>query len=344
MYLSDYQDEEELDFIVAQVIDAFRKTFVLRGEEYVMTASLGLSQYPSDGADVEVLLENAYTAMHHAKSLGKNNYQKFTEKLRKETYEELVLTNDLYYAIERNQMSLRYQPQVDGETGEIPSIETLLRWEHPEFGFVSPFKFIPLAEKTQLILPIGSWVLETACRQLKEWQEKGFKSIKLAVNFSAHQLNHPKVIKKIKEILERTSIEPHYLEIEITESVAIDSSIQVKDNLERIKNMGISLSIDDYGKEYSSMRRLKEESVDALKVDISFIQGIGINPKDEIIIKSILLLASDLGLETVAEGVETKEQVDFLNKTSCGRLQGYYFHKPMPADEMGKLLRLNGEK
>lgn len=344
LYLGDYQDEEELDFIIAQVINVFRQTFVLRGEEYVMTASLGLSQYPRDGEEVELLLENAYTAMHHAKSLGKNNYQKFTEKLRKETREELILTNDLYYAIERDQMKLYYQPQVDGETGEILSVETLLRWEHPEFGFVPPFKFIPLAEKTQLILPIGSWVLETACKQLKEWQEKGFNSIKLAINFSAHQLNHPNVIKKIEEILERTLIDPQNLEIEITESVAIDSSCQAKHNLERLNKLGISLFIDDYGKEYSSMRRLKEESIDALKVDMSFIQGIGINPKDEIITKSILLLASDLGLKTVAEGVETKEQVDFLNKTSCDRLQGYYFHKPMPADEIEKFFILNSKK
>ena len=179
---------------------------------------------------------------------------------------------------------------------------------------------------------------------MKEWQDKGFKSIKLAVNFSAHQINHPNIIQRLEELLEKTSIQPEYLEIEITESVAIDSNIEVKDTLDKIKNLGVTLSIDDYGKEYSSMRRLKEESVDALKIDMSFIHGIGINPKDEIIIKSVLLLASDLGLETVAEGVETKEQVDFLNKTSCDRLQGYYFYKPMSAEEMGKLLVKNGEK
>lgn len=317
LYLRDYQNEIELDFIVVQVMDIFTKAFVLRGEEYVITASMGLSEYPIDGEDVELLLENAYTAMHLAKKLGKNQYQRFTEKLRKETYEDLVLTNDLYHAIEKNQLTLYYQPQVDGKTGEILSIEALLRWNHPEFGFVSPFKFIPIAEKTRLILPIGQWVLETACAQLKEWQSQGCQAIKLGVNFSAHQLNHPKLMKKMEEVFKRTAIDPKYLEIEITESVAIDYALQVQENLERIKDLGISLSIDDYGQEYSSMRRLKEDSIDALKIDMSYIQGIGINPKDEIIVKSILLLAHDLGLETVAEGVETKEQVNFLNKTSC---------------------------
>lgn len=344
LYLRDYKNDQEVDFIIAKIINSFNQPFVLRGEEYVITASMGLSQYPHDGEEVEILLESAYTAMHKAKSLEENHYLKFTEKIRNETREELILTNDLYYAIERNQMALHYQAQVNGVTGEIVGVEALLRWKHPEFGFVSPFKFIPLAEKTRLILPIGCWVLETACHQLKQWQRNGCKSIQLSVNFSAHQLKHPNVIRKIGNILEKTAVEPKYLEIEITESVAIDDAIQVKGTLKEIKNLGISLSIDDYGKQYSSLNRLKGGFMDSMKVDMSFIHGIGVNPKDEIIIKSILSLAADLDLETVAEGVETQEQVDFLNKTTCDRLQGYYFHKPMPADEMGKLLVQNCKK
>lgn len=235
-------------------------------------------------------------------------------------------------------MTLHYQSQVRGATGEIIGVETLLRWKHPEYGFIPPCKFIAVAEQTRLILPIGYWVLKTACEQWMEWQEKGFKPIKIAVNFSGHQLNHPDIIRQIEEILAETSMPPEYLEIEITESVAMDHNNEVRGRLDKIKELGISLSIDDYGKEYSSLKRLKESAVDALKIDMSFVQGIGINQKDEIIVKALLSLASNLGIDTVAEGVETKEQLEFLNQTCCIRLQGYYFHKPMPAIEMEKLL------
>lgn len=338
LYFSGYETELKLDKIVSKVVAIFNQPFVLKGEEYMITASSGLSQFPQDGEEVEVLLESAYTAMHQAKSLDKNEYLKHSEELRKETQEILLLTNDLYHAIERNEMKIYYQPQVKRETGEIVGVEALLRWKHPILGFISPCRFIPIAEKTRLILPIGYWVLETAAKQIKEWEDQKLKPVKLAVNFSAHQLNHPTIINDIEDILNTTSLAPKNLEIEITETVAIESLESITIVFEKMRSMGINLSIDDYGKQYSSLNRLKEESVNAMKVDMSFIHGIGINPKDEIIIKSILLLASDLGLETVAEGVETEAQVEFLKNTTCDRLQGYYFYKPMPASEMGKLL------
>lgn len=338
LYISDYKNQENLDFIASQIINAFNQPFILRGEVYNITASMGISKYIIDGKDIENLIKYAYMAMNKAKSLGKNQYQNCTTQIKEEALETISLTNDLYKAIERNEMLLYYQPKVDGVTGEIVGTEALLRWNHSNLGFVAPFKFIPLAEKTQLILSIGYWVLENAAKQFKDWQEKGFKPIKIAVNFSVYQLSHPDIIEEIEEILERHSLEAKYLEIEITESLAMDKNHKIKETLEEMKKLGLSLSIDDFGKEYSSFNRLKESPMDTIKIDMSFVQGIGINAEDEGIVKSVLSLASNLGLKTVAEGVETKEQADFLNKIACDHLQGYYFHRPMPADEMEKLL------
>ena len=341
LYINDYKDEDNLDIIASKVIGVFNKPFILRDQEHFITGSVGISQYPIDGDDVKTLIKNADMAMYKAKSLGKNQYQKCSNDLKNSTLETISLTNNLYGAIERNEMILYYQPQVNGLTGEILGVEALLRWNHPKCGFVPPFKFIPLAEKTRLILPIGYWVLKTACEQCKEWQDKGFKPIKIAVNFSVYQLNHPSIIEQIEDVLEKTSLQAKYLDVEITESLAMDTNGKIKETLETIKNLGVTLSIDDFGKEYSSLSRLKELPIDRIKIDMSFVQGIGISDKDEMITNAIVLLASNLGLETIAEGVETKEQMEFLNKTTCDQMQGYYFYKPMPAVEMEKLLTPN---
>lgn len=338
LYLSDYKNQKNLNSIASQIIDAFNQPFILRGEEYMITASIGISRYHIDGEDIENLIKYAYMAMNKAKCLGKNQYQNSTEKIKKEALETISLTNDLYKAIERNELLLHYQPQVNGITGEIDGIEVLLRWNHPEFGFIPPFKFIPLAEKTQLIISIGNWVLKNTAEQIKEWQEKGFEPIKIAINFSVYQLNHPNIIDEIEKILDKTAIEAKYLEVEITESLAMDNNPKIKETLEKIKELGITLSIDDFGTEYSAFNRLKESPMDKIKIDMSFVQGIGINAEDEGIVESVLLLANNLGLKTVAEGVETKEQADFLNEIACDQLQGYYFYRPIPADEMEKLL------
>lgn len=338
VYLNNYKNEAGLEAVASEVMGLFKDPFILKDQEYFITASIGIAQYPEDGEDVQSLIRNADMAMYEAKRLGKNQYIICSKQLKLRTVEEISLTNDLYHAIEQKQMKLYFQPQVKGVTGEVIGAEALLRWKHPGYGFVPPNKFIPLAEKTRLILPIGYWVLKTACEQWIAWQEKGFSPIKIAVNFSGHQLNHPDIIEQIEEILENTAMPTEYLEIEITESVAMDHNDMVKERLSKIKEMGIHLSIDDYGKEYSSLKRLKESSVDAMKIDMSFVQGIGVNPEDEIIVNSLLSLASNLGIDTVAEGVETKEQLDYLNQTSCDLLQGYYFHRPMPADELEQFL------
>ena len=341
LYINGYNAEDDLDIIASKIMDNFKKPFSLRGQEYFITGSMGISQYPIDGDDVDTLIKNADMAMYKAKGLGKNQYQKCSHDLKYSALETMSFTNSLYRAIERNEMMLYYQPQVNGLTGEIIGVEALLRWNHPEHGFVPPSKFIPLAEKTRLILPIGYWVLETACAQCKAWQEKGFKTIRMAVNFSVYQLDSPDIVQQIKDALKHTSLPAQYLEIEITESTVMDHNGRIKQTLENIKNIGVSLSIDDFGKEYSSLNRLKELPIDRVKIDMSFVQGIGMSDKDETITKAIILLASNLGLQTIAEGVETKNQMEFLNQRMCNELQGYYLHKPMPASEMEKLLALN---
>lgn len=338
IFIDGYKDEDNLDVIAGKIIDIFNKPFVLREQDYFITASMGISQYPVDGEDVQTLVKNADMAMYKAKSLGRNQYQKCSSDLKDSILETITLTNNLYRAIERNEMMLYYQPQVHGSSGEVLGMEVLLRWKHPEFGFVSPLKFIPLAEKTRLIIPIGYWVLKKACEQCKEWQDKGFAPIKMAVNFSVIQLNHPRITDQIEDVLRATSLDAKYLELEITESTAMDANGVAKETLERIKSLGVDLSIDDFGKEYSSLNRLKELPVDKVKIDMSFVHGIGVSDKDETITKAVILLAADLGLKTIAEGVETIEQVEFLNKAMCNQLQGYYFHKPMPAYEMEKIL------
>lgn len=338
LYFNGYENEQDLDIIASKVMNIFKEPFYLKGQEYYITGSMGISQYPIDGENVETLIKNADIAMYKAKSLGKDQYQKCSNDLKHSALEVMSLTNSLYRAIERNEMLLYYQPQVNGATGEIRGVEALLRWNHPEYGFISPFKFIPLAEKTRLIIPIGYWVLKTACEQCKSWQDKGYKPIKMAVNFSVHQLNYPSITDQIEEVLEETSLKSKYLEIEITESTAMEYNGATKNILENIKKLGVDLSIDDFGKEYSSLNRLKELPIDRVKIDMSFVQGIGMNQKDETITKAVIVLASNLGLKTVAEGVETKEQKDFLTKRMCDELQGYYLHRPMPADELEKLL------
>lgn len=341
LYINGYNAEDDLDIIASKIMDNFKKPFSLKGQEYFITGSMGISQYPIDGDDVDTLIKNADMAMYKAKGLGKNQYQKCSHDLKYSALETMSFTNSLYRAIERNEMMLYYQPQVNGLTGEIIGVEALLRWNHPEHGFVPPSKFIPLAEKTRLILPIGYWVLETACAQCKAWQEKGFKTIRMAVNFSVYQLDNPDIVQQIKDALKHASLPAQYLEIEITESTIMDHNGRIKQTLENIKNIGVSLSIDDFGKEYSSLNRLKELPIDRVKIDMSFVQGIGMSDKDETITKAIILLASNLGLQTIAEGVETKNQMEFLNQRMCNELQGYYLHKPMPASEMEKLLALN---
>lgn len=333
-----YSDKIALESEVSRIFDYFKEPFILKSQEYFITSSMGVARYPADGEDIETLIKHANLAMDYAKNLGKNQYCIFSNELKDKELAILDLTKDLYKAIERKELVLYYQPQMSRSTGKIVGLEVLLRWNHPRWGSISPATFIPLAEKTRLIVPIGKWVLETACRQWKSWEEMGLPPCKMAVNFSVYQLEHPHIIRQIEDILEENFVPPNYLEVEVTESVLAVSNQKSKDLFIQLKKMGVLLSIDDFGKEYSSLSRLKELPVDTVKIDMSFVHDIGKSVKGESIVKAIISLVSDLGLETIAEGVETKEQLEFLTNCMCTLFQGYYFYKPMPAHEMEMIL------
>ncbi|HZK19055.1 MAG TPA: GGDEF domain-containing phosphodiesterase [Clostridia bacterium] len=317
---------------------SFDKPFNANGQEIFTSASVGVSIYPFDGKDAETLIKNADIAMYKAKSKGKNQYVMCTSIMKEEARKNLVLTNNLYRALEKNELSLHYQPQLRLRTSEIIGLEALLRWNHPVMGMIPPNVFIPLAEQSGLINGIGEWVLETACRQNKRWQDLGFPRLRMAVNLSVIQFNNPEIVKTVDKILKRTNLDPKYLELEITESIAIREAKYTTAVLNELKNLGITISIDDFGTKYSSLTRLKMLPVDRLKIDMQFIQGIQSSEKDQAITESIIKLAKSLKLSVLAEGVETKTQLEFLNKGMCDEVQGFYYFKPMPSEEIEKIL------
>jgi EAL domain-containing protein (putative c-di-GMP-specific phosphodiesterase class I) len=299
---------------------------------------MGISQYPIDGEDDEELLKNADIAMYKAKRQGKNQFEFCSEAIKDQIKETLMITNSLHRALERKEMQLYYQPQVSLETNTIVGVEALLRWNHPEIGFISPAKFIPLAEKTRAILPIGEWVLRTACEQARKWLNDGYKSINMGVNFSVYQILEPNIESLVSSILDEFDLQASNLEIELTESVALVKNETVDMTMENLKKIGVRFAIDDFGKEYSSLSRLKDLPIDKVKLDMSFVNGIGVHSKDEAIMKGVILMAKSMSIETIAEGVETKEQLEFLKENECKEVQGYYLYKPMPADEISALL------
>lgn len=248
------------------------------------------------------------------------------------------LSKDLYYALDKNELIIYYQPQIDLNTNKIIGVEALLRWFHSTKGIISPSIFIPIAEKNGLINSIGEWVLKKSCIQNKKWQDMGLSPIKMAVNFSIYQFNQANIGEQIKNILEGISLEAKYLEIEITERLPIENTNNIFKVLSELKKLGISIAIDDFGKGYSSLNLLRSFSFDCIKIDMQFIQGIESNEKDRFIIMAIVDLAKNLEINVIAEGVETKKQIEFLKKINCNQSQGYYFYKPMPADEMEKIL------
>ena len=328
-------------------MNIFKNPFYLRGQAYYITGSMGISQYPLDGEDVETLIKNADIAMYKAKNLGKNQYALCSKAMKEEVQMSMELSNDLYRALDRNELVVYYQPQIDLVTKKISGAEALLRWMHPTRGMISPGIFIPIAEKNSLINSIGEWVLREACIQNKKWQDKGLPEINIAINLSAIQILNPKLASNLANIIKETGLDPKYIELEITESIAIKETNHVIEVLNKLKKIGVSIAIDDFGTEYSSLSRLKMLPIDRIKIDMQFIQGLETNEKDKAITMVIINLAKSLGMNVLAEGVETENQLDFLNQKMCNNVQGYYYYKPMPADEMEKILvdlsRLEGE-
>jgi diguanylate cyclase (GGDEF)-like protein len=336
------ENADHFQTIADKIIVAFRQSFELNHQEVYVTASVGMAVYPADGETHETLIKNADLAMYKAKEKGKNQAVFCTAIMKDIIKENMKLSNGLYRSLERNELEVYYQPQISFNTKKIVGLEALLRWHHPEFGLVLPGKFIPLAELTGLINPIGKWVLHAVCMQNKAWQEAGLPPIRIAVNLSVIQFQNPDIVSQIKDILEETKLSPRYLELEITESIAMKDMANVVQVLNVFQEMGIYISIDDFGTEFSSLKYLKHLPINRIKIPMPFIQGINVDERDEAITKTIIVLAKNMGMDIIAEGVETQEQESFLAQRMCDSMQGFYYYKPMPAKEIEVLLRTNG--
>lgn len=331
--INQLEKDSDILQIAENMIEQFNNPFIFNGQKFFITASAGISIYPQDGVDSQSLIKSADIAMYYAKEKGKNQFVMCSDTMKEEAHHKMRLINDLYRAMDRQELVLYYQPQVSLETQEIIGLEALIRWNHPEMGMISPGVFIPLAEQTGLINSIGEWVLKTACKQNKVWQDKGLPPIRMAVNLSINQFQNPNFVGLVDRVLKETGLKADYLELEITETIAIQESEYVIVALNRLKEIGVSISIDDFGTEYSSLSRLTSLPVDRIKIDTQFIRGISENAKDIIVTDIIINLAKSLGLRVIAEGVETKAQVDFLSQRKCDEVQGFYYYKPMPIEE-----------
>jgi diguanylate cyclase (GGDEF)-like protein/PAS domain S-box-containing protein len=326
--------------IVAQRIqDLFFQSFKVQGHEIFVSFSIGITVFPSDGENAISLLKNADTAMYHAKRNGRNNFQFYTESMNAVTVERFSIENQLRRALDNGELQLYYQPQLDINKREIIGAEALLRWNHPEKGLLSAASFIPLAEETGFILPIGEWVLQTACQQNKSWQEAGYKKIRVTVNISGLQFKQKSFIKTVHQALNSAHLDPHYLELELTESILMDTTDQAIALLTELKSIGVQISIDDFGTGFSSLNYLNRFPIDILKIDKSFIRDISFDSDDNAIITAIISLAHNLNLQVVAEGVETIQQLLFLYKKGNTLMQGDLLSPPLPADSLTQLLK-----
>jgi diguanylate cyclase (GGDEF)-like protein/PAS domain S-box-containing protein len=337
--IEDFNNLNQVKKVAQKILATAIKPIVLMGEECRVTASIGISLCPKDGKDEQSLMKNADIAMYFAKEEGKNNYQFYSKNIHTTTNERLSIETNLRLALERREFYLNYQARLDFKTGEITGVEALLRWENTSLGSVTPSQFIPVAEETGLIVPIGRWVIKTACAQNVAWQRQGLPAVCMAVNLSLRQLMDYNLIEDIRSILKEVGMAPNLLELEITESMVMHNPARLVGVLTQIKEMGLRLAIDDFGTGYSSLAHIKHFPVDTLKVDRSFIRNLPQDSEDKAITEAIITMGKTLSLTVVAEGVETKEQQDFLREQVCDEMQGFYFSKPIAPDQFGDLLR-----
>ncbi len=334
-------DEPHRGGIVAEkILAAFQPPFLPQGERLAITTSIGISRYPSDGANADALLKSADIAMYRAKEMGRNAYCYYASDMNQHTTERLAIEYALASAIELGQLALHYQPKVDVMSNRIAGMEALLRWEHPTLGTVPPQRFIPIAEEIGLIRQIGYWTIRTACQQNRRWQELWPARLKVAVNLSAHQLADDKLAQNIAQILEETGLAARYLELEITESAIMENPDRAIAVLNMLRDLGITVAIDDFGIGYSSLAHLKRFPIRAVKIDRSFVQGIPASDGDAAITRAIISLAHSLECSVIAEGAETQQQYDFLREHECDSVQGYYFSAPIDAEMFGDLLKV----
>ncbi|MGF1991216.1 MAG: EAL domain-containing protein [Nostoc sp. ZfuVER08] len=329
---------EEVTQVAERILQTLENAFHLQGHELYISASLGIALLDSNSPNAETLIQHADTALYHAKDKGRNNYQFYSVSLSSKNPELLTLEKSLRYALERKEFSLYYQPRVSIATGEITGMEALLRWQHPDMGLVAPSVFIPLAEQSGLIVPIGEWVLRTACKQNKAWQDAGLPPLMMAVNLSLKQFWQPQLVETVAKILQQTGLEPHFLELEITETTAIEDLEFTRTVLQDLQQMGVHLSIDDFGTGHSSLSRLQLLPLHNLKIDKSFVQDLTHDVKVAHIIKAIVSLGRNLGLRLTAEGVENEEELEFLRSIHCEDVQGFLFYRPLSAQKATEIL------
>jgi diguanylate cyclase (GGDEF)-like protein len=342
VFIQNVKSAANAAMVAQKLLDLFEIPYNLDEKKIYVTCSVGITLFPEDNDTVDGLLMNADIAMYHAKAEGRNTHRVYNREMNRQTSERVSLQSDLRGALDLNQLSLLYQPKFDAETEKICGFESLIRWQHPHKGMISPARFIPLAEETGLILPITEWVMKTACRQAKKWQDAGFSNFNMAVNLSALSLKRNHAVAMVKEALRESGLPPSSLEIELTESMLIENDKAVGDTLNVFKELGITIAIDDFGTGYSSLSYLHRFPVGVLKIDRSFVWNINRSDNDRAMVAAIIAMAESLNLTVVAEGVETREQLETLRKCRCAVIQGYYFSKPLPEKEAFALL--SGEK
>jgi diguanylate cyclase (GGDEF)-like protein len=327
-----------MDLSAQRLIEALAQPFDLEDRRLYVGASIGIALYPDDGRSADVLLSHADAALHRAKDEGRSTLRFFSPDMTRQARERLTLEADLRHALEEQQLRLHYQPQLDLASGQIVGLEALVRWQHPQRGLVSPAQFIPMAEESGLIVPLGDWVLREACRQIKAWETQGLAPRQTAVNISAVQLSRSDLVNTVRQALTQADLPPHRLELEITESCLVVDRDRAIHSLGELRGLGLRLSVDDFGTGYSSLAYLQQLAVHKLKVDISFVRDITTNPGNASIVRAIIALGHSLGLEIVAEGVETAEQAAQLRELGCQVIQGYLVSRPLPADDITRLL------
>jgi len=340
LILQGQMDENLRISVLHRLIQAVSTAVIIEGNEVLTTCSVGVSVYPTDGSTPDILLRNADIAMYRAKELGRNNLQFFTQSMNEKLTDRLRMETHMRKALVLNEFLLYYQPKIDINTNQIVGMEALIRWDNRELGFISPVGFIPLAEETGLIIPIGAWALKTACAQAVAWQKAGFGKLLMSVNLSARQFRQKNLVEAITDILRETGLDAGNLELELTESLIMNDVENSQNILHDIKSLGVSLTIDDFGTGYSSLSYLKNLPVDALKIDKSFIDDIVLHTDEVPIVASVISLAKNLKLKVIAEGVETHEQVIYLASHGCNEIQGYYFSRPEPAEIIETMLRI----
>jgi diguanylate cyclase (GGDEF)-like protein len=343
LILNDQNNEEVVFRAMQRIVARMNEPMLIEGKELYVTCSAGISLHPQDGPDVDTLLKNADVAMYRAKEAGRNNFQFFTVEMNQIVNERLQLEHSLRRALERREFILHYQQKVNLKSGAIVGSEALLRWMHPEWGLVRPARFVPLAEETGLIVQIGEWVVEEACRQNVAWQKEGLEPGVVSVNLSARQFRQQGLVRAVSRILASTGLDPSWLEMELTESMVMHNAEAAIAILQGLKSLGVTLSVDDFGTGYSSLAYLKDLPIDTLKIDRSFVRDIraGGDPGEGVLAQAIISLGHSLDLKVIAEGVETDDQVRFLAKHRCDEVQGFYYGEPVAPDDFAALLAKN---